>query len=280
MHDFGRSRFGTNRARVGLCNRVSLRSERQSAMRQITQSDHGPAMSKAALVLRRLRADIVSGAFEPDQKLSFKLLVAAYGVGTSPLREALCQLVGQGLVVLESQKGFHVAPVSTEDLADVVRMRRHAEIHALALSMEHADIDWRGRLRAATDMFSTVAAKAGDQRPIDERWEAIHRCFHFALIGACGSPILLQFCKQIYHRFDRYRRIAIPVQSMMAGPARDHHEITAAALSGDSQRAQVLLGRHIDDITEVILTYFPAQKSLRPPHPLARRNKRKKLTLA
>lgn len=184
-------------------------------------------------------------------------------MGTSPLREALCHLVGQGLVLLEAQRGFRVAPVSAQDLADVACIRRHAEIHALALSIERGNARWRVQLRAATDRFSSVAAKAGDQRPIDERWEEIHRRFHFALIGACGSPILLRFCKQIYHRFDRYRRIAISVQSMMAGPARDHHEITAAALSGDSPLAQALLARHIEDNTEVILANFPDNG---PPH--------------
>ena len=218
---------------------------------------YGSSFSKASEALRRIRADIVAGALKPDQKLSFKYLVSRYGVGTSPLREALCQLAGQGLVDLESQRGFRVAPVSKADLMDVISMRRHAEIYAMGLSIEHGDDLWRWNLQAATAIFSGVAAKAGDQRPIDERWEEIHRSFHFALIGACDSPTLLRFCKQIYHRFDRYRRIAIPAQSFMAGSAMDHVEITKAALNGEGPRAQSLLLRHIDDIAEVVVARYP-----------------------
>lgn len=212
--------------------------------------------SKAAAVLRRLRNDIVSGALEPGQKLQFRLLVERYGVGVSPLREALCQLIGEQLVVLRSQRGFTVQPVSADDLADVIAARRHAELYALGLSVRRGDARWQDRVREATRAFSPVAARMGDTRPIDEHWERVHRAYHFALIGACGSPILIGFCKSIYHRFDRYRRIAVPVQSFMAGTARDHLEIADAAVGGNVEAAQRLLASHIDGIAEMVCAHF------------------------
>jgi DNA-binding GntR family transcriptional regulator len=203
-----------------------------------------------------LRRDIVSGRLAPGQKLSFGLLTAMYEVGASPLREALCLLVGRGLVVLESQRGFHVAPVSSEDLADVIAVRRHIEIYALGLSIGRGDDAWRRHVREATAQFSRVAAKVGDPRPIDEEWQVIHRRYHFALIEACNSPTVLEFCKQIYDRFDRYRRLTVPTQSFQAGPARDHQEIAEAAIGGEREKAQGLLRRHIGDIADVVATNF------------------------
>jgi len=138
-------------------------------------------------------------------------------------------------------------------LRDVVSVRQHVEVYALGLSVDHGDSTWRRRLRDAHDQFTRVAARARDQRPIDEEWQVIHRRYHFALISACDSPTLIQFCRHIYHRFDRYRRLPLPVQSFMAGPARDRHQITGAALAGDSRQAQALLGRHIEDIFEVVM---------------------------
>jgi DNA-binding GntR family transcriptional regulator len=232
-------------------------------MRPPPSTAYDDTHSKASAVLRRLRTDIVAGLLPPGRKLHLRTLVERYGVGMSPLREALCQLIGEHLVVLRSQRGFSVAPVSVADLADVISARRHAEIYALGLSVEKGDARWRERVQRATDAFSTVAAKVGDPRPIDEHWERIHREYHFALIGACNSPILLGFCKSIYHRFDRYRRIAVPVQSFMAGTARDHRAIAQAAVEGNREYAQKLLAEHIDDIADVIATNFPPVDPMR-----------------
>jgi len=223
----------------------------------VTAIGYGDATSKSSLVLRELRRDIVSGKLAPDRKLSFGFLTQTYHVGISPLREALCLLVGKDLVVLESQRGFRVAPVSADDLADVIAVRGHIETYALGLSIDRGDAAWRRHLMDATDRFGVVAAKAGDMRPIDEEWQIIHRRYHFALIGACNSPTILEFCKQIYDRFDRYRRLGVPTQSFMAGPARDHQEITAAAISGQREHACALLARHIADIAEVVAANFP-----------------------
>lgn len=234
---------------------MAITLERRSYVEDVAIAD-GLSTSKSLRVLSRLRRDIIAGRLSPGRKLSFGFLAQHYDVGWSPLREALCQLAAQGLVVLESQRGFHVAPVSRADLNDVSAVRRHIEVHALGLSVELGDAAWREQLVEASDAFSRIAARAGDPRPIDEEWQAMHRRYHFALIGACDSPVLLQFCKQIYDRFDRYRRLAIPTQALMAGPARDHHDITRASLAGRRDEAQALLSRHIDEIAEVVARHF------------------------
>lgn len=213
--------------------------------------------SKASYVLRQLRTDIISGALAPGRKLNFGLLTGRYGVGVSPIREALFECLGTGLVALESQRGFHVAPVSRADLEDVTAMRRHIEIHALGLSIRRGGEGWRAQVRQALREFLDIAARAGDARIIDESWQEIHRHFHFSLIGACGSPILLDFCAQIYDRFDRYRRLAVPTQSHMAGTASDHKALASLAVAGECEKAQAILKRHIEDISEVVITNLP-----------------------
>ena len=60
---------------------------------------------------------------------------------------------------------------------------------------------------------------------------------------------------------DRYRRLTIPVQAYMAVPARDHGEITAAALSGQTGKATALLKRHIDDIVDIMVAEMPRRST-------------------
>ena len=177
----------------------------------------------------------------------------------TPLREALTLLCGAGLVVQETQRGFRVAPASRADLVDVAQSRRRLETMALALSIRRGDALWRrqvGRMRRA---FAEVAVREEDVGPIDDLWEDRHNRFHFALISACGSGALLNFCAQLHDRFDRYRRLALSSKALMAGITGDHDEIADTALSGDAAHAVALLDRHIAEMGALVLGHYAAR---------------------
>ncbi|MDT8264202.1 GntR family transcriptional regulator, partial [Roseomonas sp. DSM 102946] len=77
----------------------------------------------------------MSGVLPPRSRLRLRELSALYGLGTTPLREALARLAAEGIVVLEGQKGFSVPPVTREHLLDVTRSRQVVEPEALRLAM-------------------------------------------------------------------------------------------------------------------------------------------------
>src|SRR5215831_7415993 len=78
-------------------------------------------------VFERLRSDILRCHLRPGSRLPFKDCCRMYGSGISQLREAMMRLVADGLIILENNKGFTVAPVSREELADIVRLRSQLE---------------------------------------------------------------------------------------------------------------------------------------------------------
>ena len=63
--------------------------------------------TRAADVLHRMRADIISCTLKPGAKLRFEALRDMYSVSFSTLREALSRLVAEGLVIAEDQRGQH-----------------------------------------------------------------------------------------------------------------------------------------------------------------------------
>jgi GntR family transcriptional regulator, carbon starvation induced regulator len=226
------------------------------------------ARSISEFALKRLRADILSARLAPGTNLRIRLLTSHYQIGVSPLRDALAQLAGDGLVILESQRGFRVAPVSRDDLRDVADARKRIELAALELSTKRGDDAWQKRVRAAYAGFCHVKQKVGDSNPITEDWEQRHRAFHLALLSACSSPTLLHFCAQLHDRFDRYRRLALPSRSYMGAVGDDHEVFMEAALSGRQADAMALLGRHIDDTAALVEEYF------KPPVEPSRRRRR------
>lgn len=222
------------------------------------------ARSISEIALKRLRADILSARLAPGTKLLIRFLTSHYQIGVSPLRDALAQLAGDGLVILESQRGFRVAPVSRDDLRDVADARKRIELAALEMSIKRGDDAWRKRVRAAYASFCQVKQKVGDSNPITEDWEQRHRTFHLVLLSACSSPTLLHFCAQLHDRFDRYRRLALPSRSYMGAVGDDHEVFMEAALAGRQEEAIALLARHIDDTAALVEEHFQPPESDTP----------------
>ena len=69
---------------------------RKAALAEI--SPRGVASStRASAVYEQLRSDIAHGALEPGAKLRVEAMCKRYGVGASPLREALSRLSAEAV---------------------------------------------------------------------------------------------------------------------------------------------------------------------------------------
>src|SRR5439155_3131698 len=72
---------------------------------------------------RALRAAIVSGEMEPGTVYSAPSLGARFGVSATPVREAMIDLVREGLVEIVPNKGFRVTAIDEADLDQITELR-------------------------------------------------------------------------------------------------------------------------------------------------------------
>lgn len=192
----------------------------------------------------RIRADIIFGRLRPGQRLTLEKLRPTYGVGISTLREILSRLTPEGLVTAEGQRGFQVAPCSTEDLREIAALRLLLEKHALALSFQAGDMDWEGRVVAAHHKLARLEKSllAGDESRT-QQWKRYDWEFHQALVSACGSKALLDLHSGIYDRYLRYQMVFVIFRGRVA--ADEHKLLLDCALNRDSDQACTVLTRHI-----------------------------------
>lgn len=192
----------------------------------------------------RLREEIVGGRLVPGAKLRLDDLREQFGVSLSPLREALSRLAAEGFVVSENQRGFAVAPVSRAMFADVIKLRTTLESMALRESVEQGGEDWEVGVLSALHRLKKFEGPRSDGQSMEE-WERRHQDFHLALIAACESPLLLQFCTTLRDLNDRYRRLFLASYTLDRDVADEHQAIADAALAHDQEGAVRLLGEHI-----------------------------------
>ena len=211
------------------------------------------SVTLASTLAARIREAILNGALPPGGKLRLDDLRASYRVSLSPLREALSRLGAEGLVIMEDQRGYRVAPVSEENLREVTRLRVELESMALQESIRKGDDAWEAAIVASSHRLGLLEARSPKRERLPE-WELRHREFHLALLSACGMPVLLQFCQTLYDFGDRYRRVFLAQNPLDRHVHNEHQEIMQAAVTRKPRKAADLLRQHVERTSANVLT--------------------------
>jgi DNA-binding GntR family transcriptional regulator len=213
--------------------------------------------TRATCLYDQLRADLLGGALEPGTKLAIEAMSGLYDTSATPLREALNRLVADGLVERREQRGFAVAPISADDLAEITRTRGWLEEIALRESIATrgtpAGTAWEEALVLAHHRLVRTPRSLSETRFKDNpEWEPLHRAFHRALIAGCGSRWLLSFCDQLADQHHRYRRLSAPRAFAKRGVKTEHQQLLEAAIEGRADDAVALLRAHFERTARII----------------------------
>jgi len=207
----------------------------------------------ASSVHTSLRRDILRGVFRPGEKLAIEALCARYGIGATPLREALNRLSAEDLVIRADQRGFRVAPVSLADLEELTKTLCWIGGLGLRESIRHGDAGWEEAIVLAAHRLSRVRREGAEgYSSFNPEWETRHRALHLALIAACGSHWLVEFYAMLLDRNTRYRYLAFADASVPRDAEAEHRDIVDAVLARDADRAVAAADRHMRRTAETV----------------------------
>lgn len=200
----------------------------------------------ASNVYERLRTDVVQSRFAPGEKLRVLALTKTYEVGASPVREALNRLAAEGLVVQIDHGGFRVPLVSVDDMMELTRTRCLMNELALRESIALGGPEWEQGIILALHYLSRAPIHVEDgKRATSAEWERRHREFHYAVIAACGSRWILNFCKMLFDLADRYRFLWATVDVSPRDILAEHRAIAESVLARDADAAVELMNSHL-----------------------------------
>ena len=180
------------------------------------------------------------------------------------MREALSRLSSDGLVERREQRGFYVAPISADDLRELIKTRCWVEGLALRESIANRTPQWEEALVLALHRLSRVprslgsATSATNPGTTNPEWEQLHRAFHLALIRNCGSRWLLAFCEGLIDQAYRHRQLAVAKIYPERNEAAEHRAIVQAAIEGDADTAVRELEAHFQRTAAIILECMEA----------------------
>ena len=145
--------------------------------------------SQMMRALLRLRELILSGEFEPGERMSELPLVERLGVSRTPLRLALATLEHEGLLRSLSGGGYAVRAFTQADMRDAVELRGVLEGTAARFAAE------RGATRREIRSLRTINAQIEPLLALAdyESFEAymdLNERFHARMLEIARSPLL------------------------------------------------------------------------------------------
>jgi len=194
-------------------------------------------------VANALRAAVISGELEPGEVYSAPMLGARFGVSATPVREAMLDLVREGLVISLRNKGFRVTEVSEEDLDNLAALRQLIEPPTgrdVVPVIPAADFP---KLRRLADDI-VVAAEAGDLIAYIEA----DRVFHVTLLAYSGNQKLVDVVSDLRSQTRLLGLTPLVESGRLVASAEEHHELVELVEARDGDGAEQLMRRHIGHV--------------------------------
>lgn len=204
-------------------------------------SDLQPAGPRGQQVVEALRTAIISGRFEPGERLIEVALSTEFGTSRGPVREALQQLENEGLVMSFPYRGAVVLGVSDEEVHDVlIPIRLTLERYSFTRALDKLTDDDFAELGKQIWLLEE-AGKANDLIKLVEA----DLSFHQIVISASGQPHTMQIWRTIeprirayFYSYERFRSFEETVA--------EHRLLLSALQTRDPKIVLAQLERHID----------------------------------
>jgi len=180
-----------------------------------------------ARIADELRRSIFAGEIAPGSALIETALASQFGVSRGPLREAIRQLIDEGLLIQVPFTGTHVVELSEQAVREIYSLRTTLETFAFRLAWDRRDAEFGNELKARQAAL-IEAIDLGDELECIRR--ELH--LHSLVYETANHQILLEAWNGLKGKLQLYWA-SHHMAHGRRGPRRDSHDSYLDAALGD-----------------------------------------------
>lgn len=214
-----------------------------------------PAAPLRDQVLDFLRREIVELRLLPGQRLVERELIERTGVGRSTVREALNQLIAEGLVTIIPRKGAIVSNLSAAEAVEVYEVRALLEGAAAKACATKASESQLAELEQAFESLRREILDGADPNTL----LAAKSVFYEVLLKGAGNATIESVLTSLNARVSVLRAMTM---SAPGRPRQSLDEISAileAVKRRDAVGAAAAASFHVEQAAQTLFSYFGTQ---------------------
>ena len=204
-------------------------------------------------VAEALRTHILEGKLPPGERLVELQLTEMFGASRAAVRAAISELVKEGLVDHEPNRGATVRRVAIDEAVQISEVRVLLE----SLIASRAAVKATSRER---EELSSIAASMREAVAADElvEYSGLNSLLHQRLReisrhDVAGDLVALLCNRAVHHN---YRLALIPGRSQESLP--QHEAIVKAVVAGDPTAAEQAMREHLESVAAVLRRWAAA----------------------
>lgn len=224
----------------------------------------------AHFIADAVRGDVLEGRLRPGEWLRQERIAREQGASQMPVREALKQLVAEGILEHVPYCGVRVVQFTVEDVEDLYACRLFIEGMSARYAATSITAD---EVRELNDLhLRMLNCETPVQLP---EYRELNRRFHSLIFTASRRSYLIRTLGQLWSAFPTMLWSNIPHAATASAPGRDdadaeeHASIVRALSAHDADAAERAVRRHIEAAGTALLSVMKqglAEGSV-PPEP-------------
>ncbi|HVC52455.1 MAG TPA: GntR family transcriptional regulator [Stellaceae bacterium] len=197
-------------------------------------------MTRLNDISQQIREDIATGRLPLGSRLTIDDLAGRYGASHMPIREALRQLRGEGLVELEPNRGARVRSADRNFVENLFSIRAAVEVLLARQAASRCSPELLAKLHAIEADREQCVTKADYAAAL-----VANRRFHQAINAAAGNPQAVAIVDQYWVLIVAMWHQHGYAPERFAGVSSDHRNLLSALHQRDPEAAAVLIGAHV-----------------------------------
>jgi DNA-binding GntR family transcriptional regulator len=179
----------------------------------------------------------------PGVTYSAPVLAERFGVSATPVREAMLDLINEGMIVAVPNKGFRIVETTDQDLDEMTELRRLIEVPTVGQIAKSITSEQVDGLRLIATRIMDAAAK-GDVVTYIEA----DRQFHLELLRLSGNTRLVDLVDQLRMNTRLYGLEELAASGHLGRSSEEHLTLLDALEAGDRRGAERVMAQHLGHV--------------------------------
>lgn len=215
-----------------------------------------PIMTMKHQIYQILKKEICDGNYPPGKWLQEKELAEQLSVSRSPVREALKQLVDEGLAIEYPNKGVFVKEFTSKDIEEIYEVRMMLESYSIKNLSKTITSKNIGELMDILNQLIKYY-EANDLANYIRVDTLLHEC----IINLSGNSIIVDIYKRIYSQSQQFRIYSLTTKRRFDDSVKEHREIVENIAAGNLKEADRINQVHLNLAREEIIKHFESKKA-------------------